>query len=274
MTDAGPPPPSRNVSGLLRRLRDREFTGAVVVSGAPGGTIHLRAGRVTAIDTPGSPPVESLLLKSGRIDEEAWSAARATAGPSDPVGVTLVEHGLVGAVELEVVCAAAVHDAAFALALTAPGGWDVAESALPPQVTAGPGVEPQALSQETGRRLTLLPRLWGSATELVRGRVHAPALASDPLPPRYREILRFVNGRRTVRDLAFALGRGVFPVLLDLSRMRARHLVTVELPTSTSPLGDGLGPRTDVGGAPPPPLPLGFPLPRRTPGGHLPDRGR
>ena len=57
------------------------------------------------------------------------------------------------------------------------------------------------------------------------------------------EILALADGRRTARDLAFALGRGVYATMLQLSRMQRAGLP-----------GSGLGPGRGRGrgaGAPP-----------------------
>jgi hypothetical protein len=41
------------------------------------------------------------------------------------------------------------------------------------------------------------------------------------------EVLALADGRRTVRDLAFALGRGVYETMLLLARMRAANAVII-----------------------------------------------
>lgn len=76
---AGPRPAARNVPAHLLALREEDFTGSVVVSSAPGGTIHLERGLITAIETPGAPTAETLLLKSGRIGQADWTAAETAA---------------------------------------------------------------------------------------------------------------------------------------------------------------------------------------------------
>lgn len=119
----GPEP--RNVPALLLGLRAEKFNGSVRVAGSPGGTIHLRDGLVGAIETPGTPTVESILLKSGRVEDDAWAAVRTTGRQGDRIGSELVARGFVGAAELEVVCTAAVFEGAFAMALSLPGGWEV-----------------------------------------------------------------------------------------------------------------------------------------------------
>lgn len=49
------------------------FTGEVRVLGSPGGTFHLHGGLVVAVESPGAPAPEALLLRSGRIGGEEWA---------------------------------------------------------------------------------------------------------------------------------------------------------------------------------------------------------
>ncbi|GAA2631276.1 hypothetical protein [Streptomyces vastus] len=263
----------RNVPALLLRLREESFSGTVRVSGLPGGSIHLRNGLVGAIETPGAPTVTSALLTSGRISDEDWLAACAAEPDADRLGGHLVAEGLTGAAELEVVCTAAVFDAAFAMALSPPGSWELSdrESAL----VAEPGVEPRQLTEETSRRMALLSRLWGPPGELTRVRP-APVAGAGPrgsdgwLARRHRDVLAGVNGRRTPRDIAFALGRGLYAVMLDLIRMEALNLVQWETRTtadgrpSTAPRVPQADTITAVR------APEAAPLPKRRPGGAPP----
>ncbi|MEV6586780.1 hypothetical protein [Streptomyces acidicola] len=264
---------ARNVPALLLGLRDEGFSGTVRVSGHPGGTIHLRNGLVGAIETPGAPTVTSALLTSGRIDDEAWLAACATEPDVDRLGGHLVAAGLIGAAELEVVCAAAAFDGAFAMALSPPGSWELSDRE--PALVTEPGVEPQQLTEETSRRVALLSRSWGAPGELTRVRPVA-VTGSGPRRPgvrltrRHQDVLDHINGRRTPRDLAFALGRGLYAVMLDLIRLEALHLVrwdTKAAPDSrpsTAPRTSRTPPPTDA------PAPKVVPLPKRRPRGGSP----
>jgi hypothetical protein len=250
------PVPPRNVPALLLRLLAEEFTGAVEVSGAPAGTIHLRRGLVVAVDTPNAPSVETLLIRSGRVDEDGWADAvsrRAAAaaesqdvegaqglggaGGGGELNAVLVELGLVGRGELEAVCIAAVYDAAFAMALNPAEGWTVHEGSAPPELAAWPGESPRELAEETARRIAALTRSWGSLAELAVARCR-PATRVEPglLTARQHAVLLAANGRRTPRDIAFFLGCGVFPAMLDITRLRARHLVEWEAPRAVAAL--------------------------------------
>ncbi|WP_327232733.1 hypothetical protein OG349_01065 [Streptomyces sp. NBC_01317] len=256
----------RNVPALLARLHREGFTGTVSVSGTPGGTIHLRDGLIGAIETPGTPSVESTLLKSGRVDDEGWAAGQAAVRDGDDHGTALVGLRLVGAAELEVVCTATVFEGAFAMSVGPPAGWEVEGPA--PTVLAPRGLAPHRVAEETARRLALVSRSWGPPAELAKARMRPSARAdrvAGQLTSRYQAVLAVANARRTPRDLAFTLGRGLYGVMADLIRMDELQLIQwedrapVERPSTA--------PRVPPAGrsAPPPPVPA-VSLPRRTPG--------
>ncbi|MFE3738338.1 hypothetical protein [Streptomyces sp. NPDC059134] len=256
----------RNVTALLVRLQQERHSGTVSLSGPPGGTIHLRNGLICAIETPGTPSVESALLKSGRIDDEGWAAALAATREMDGLGAALVGQGLVGETELEVLCTATIYEGAFAMALSRPDGWEVGGPAQ--TVLAGHPAQPQSVAEETARRLAFVTGGWGAPGELARTRLRPSATAeraAGRLAPRHTALLAIANGRRTPRDLAFFLGRGLFAVMADLIRMDELKLVQWEgdrRPAgrpSTAPRVPGPG---DGPAAPPP----AGSLPRRVPG--------
>ncbi|MGV9266908.1 hypothetical protein ACWDRR_19870 [Kitasatospora sp. NPDC003701] len=270
------PPAARRVAARLRELGGEGFTGSVTASGAPGGAIHLEDGLVTAVETPAAPTAETLLLKSRRVSETDWRAVESVVSATCPgdastvggtdLGAALLAQGAIGAGELEVVCAAAVFDGAFALVLSPPDDWRTVEEPLPPaRIALRPGIAPQELFEEAARRLALLERLWGSPAELARIRIK-PAVSFGSgvarAPVRYRRILDAATGRRTARDISFVLGRGVFAVLLDIARMDARRLLHRE-GGHRGALAPSVAPRMPSAG----PLPAATaPLPRRVPG--------
>lgn len=88
---------SRNIPALLAALRTQRRSCTVLVTGTPGGSIHVRDGLVVAMETPGAPGVEGLLLRSGRIGEPEWSAVRASDTSHEHLAAELVDRGLVGA---------------------------------------------------------------------------------------------------------------------------------------------------------------------------------
>ncbi|MFJ4406686.1 hypothetical protein [Streptomyces sp. NPDC088910] len=266
----------RNVPALLAQLRQERFTGAVTVEGGPGGTLFLREGLVGAVETPAAPSARSLLLKSGRIDEREWEAALAALPENGELGAVLTARGSVTAAELFVVCTAALFDGAFAMALQPVTGWRTDPERGPghgpgrgPELAAWPGQEPAHLTEETALRLRTLREMVPSVAEFARGAVRAEARSdADRIGERGRTLLLAANGRRTPRDLAFALGRGVYPVMLDLARIATRRAAARDDdPLAPRPL---LTARAADRQSPPPPGADDRPLPRRQPGGQLP----
>ncbi|MFE6487316.1 DUF4388 domain-containing protein [Streptomyces sp. NPDC057757] len=267
---------ARNLPALLQSLHAEGFSGTVRVSGSPGGTIHLRDGLIGAVETPGAPTATSVLLTPGRIGDEAWLAACAAERDTDRLGGYLVAAGLLGAAELEIVCTAAVFDAAFAMAIGPPGGWTLSDPE--PTLLAGSGVEPRRLTEETTRRIMRLSGPWGAPGELARVR---PTPVPDAglrrgISDRHRSVLSAVNGRRTARDMAFTLGRGLYAIMLDLTRLEAQELIRWEAVAasegrpSTAPRalpGRGDGDVLTSADTPAASAAKAAPLPRRTPGG-------
>ena len=71
------------------------MSGILRVTGDPGGAIHICDGLVAAIDTPGAPGPEVLLLRSHRVSESGWDEAFAAAAarnsvPSSPADRTTI----------------------------------------------------------------------------------------------------------------------------------------------------------------------------------------
>jgi len=228
-----PLPDSRNVPALLAALRTQHRSCTVAVTGTPGGSIHVRDGLVVAMETPGAPGIEGLLLRSGRIGEQAWSAVRASDTTHEHLAAELVDHGLVGAAELEVISLGALFDAAFALSLAVPDSWEVTGPV--PTLYRNAGVTPERLLDEVSRRINFLAGEPGSVAALARTRMRPASTAhlpepADRLPARHRAVLAAADGRRTPRDIAFALGRGLFAVMIDLRHLLDRGLVRPHTP--------------------------------------------
>jgi hypothetical protein len=203
------------------------MSGALRVTGDPGGTIHLADGRVAGIETPGAPGPEVLLLRSRRVSEPAWDTAfDAAAATGGPMGAELVKRALIGSGELEALLRTAIADAMFVLASGTVDDYRAepgpAESVLP----LDPGVEADWLLAETSRRLQVLASLPVRPDRVRIAAVAAPETPGARSGERQGEILALADGRRTPRDLAFALGRGVYPTLLHLARMHEAGLLT------------------------------------------------
>jgi hypothetical protein len=224
---------------LLQDCAAQRRSGVLRVSGDPGGTVYLADGKVTAISTPGAPDPEVILLRSGRVPEPGWSAAFAAAAASGAMGAELVRQGLIGAGELEAVLRLALADGMFALAAGRADDCHLEPADLASLLPLEPGAEPGWLLAESNRRIeTLAAQPQPIAHD--RDRVSpVPGAWTPRASPGdgQSEIVALANGRRTARDMAFVLGRGVYAVTLQLDRMREAGVLTVV----SSRAADGLG---------------------------------
>ncbi|MCZ4611085.1 MarR family transcriptional regulator [Streptomyces sp. Lzd4kr] len=249
------------------------FTGELRVSGTPGGTFHLGDGRVVAAESPGAPGPEALLLRSGRVSGEQWAELMRESGGSRWPATALIARGYAGAAQLRVVCAMALHDAVFAIAA---GRVDDCERVptFEPFAQVPVGEPPLGLPQGAARRLTALTELPHPVHPDRERPVPAPAPADTetPLTVLRRELLAHADGRRTARDLAFRIGRGVYAVTVEVARMLVDGLLVcteapAPIPVRPFPDGHALRPR-EPAPVEPPPHPPSTPtvLPRRKPG--------
>lgn len=249
--DTGGAPGSR-LGDTLREYAAARFSGVLRVAGRPGGTLYLVDGGIAGCETPGAPSLEVILLRSRRITEGDWEAAFSRAAVSGrPMTAELVQGGLLGAGEAEALLRTALADAVFAVVSGQVDSWaeePPADCLLPLTPAARSGW----LLAEATRRNQALASFAGPAIN-ARDRVtatrgEAPA-ARDPGPGQ-GEILMLADGRRTVRDVAFTLGRGVYGTMMELARMRAANLVTIGVygAESASPDRPG-GIPSDVGGS-------------------------
>jgi hypothetical protein len=239
------------LDGALRQAHEERFTGRLAALGTAGAEIHLADGLVTAIVTPAAPGPDSLLLKSGRVSEADWSRAVDSTGARGRLEETVVSGSLVGQGELDVIRTAALFDAMFALCLDAPEEWQARapEPETEPALALLPGVAPAILQAEAARRHAQLTRRWGPPALLARARPVATAKAARDASGvilRHREIVLCANGRRTSRDIAFILGRGVYAVMIDIGLAERRGLLQTKGQPSSDTALPSVAPRGPV----------------------------
>ena len=253
-----------------------EFTGELRVSGAPGGTFHLRGGLVVAVESPGAPGPEALLLRSGRVSGEQWAGLVRESGGSRWPATGLITHGYAGAAQLRVVCVMALHDAAFAIVA---GRVDDCERApaVEPFTQVAVGEPATRMLQDAARKLAALADLPYPVRPDRERPLPAPGITAPPPSALRCELLDHADGRRTSRDLAFRTGRGVYTVTVEVARMLGEGLLEcaaapVPIPVRLPPDGQAVRHRRAEPPEPPPsppPPPNPVPLPRRKPGGFL-----
>ncbi|HET7018867.1 MAG TPA: hypothetical protein VFI65_33425 [Streptosporangiaceae bacterium] len=234
------------IARTLLACEVERLSGVLKVTGEPGGLIHLTDGNVTAIETAGAPGPDLILVRSGRISEASWADAFTAAAAGGRMGSELVARGLIGEGELEAVLRTALADAMFAVAGGRADETTIEQAATPSLLPLEQPAAPGWLLFETSRRLAVL----ACAADLVRhdqDRVTAdqaaPAAEGGNLPPGQDEILALANGRRTARDMAFILGRGVYSLSLELTRMNANGLVRITSRRAIGPARARTAPR-------------------------------
>ncbi|WP_163553091.1 hypothetical protein [Candidatus Frankia alpina] len=226
------------LAALRRQARER-LSSVVAVLGEASGKVVFREGLIAAVTTSAAPGPESLLLRSGRISDEEWATVFAAAAPSGQLATALVERRLLGSAGMQVVTRLAAMDALFALAstqITSVSAKPAGPGFLSPVLPAEPGIKVEWAIRETTRRLARASH-W--RVELGLEIQIRPRLASPP--PRaatgtaQADLLARVNGRRTCRDIAFVVGRGLFPVMTDLASLTGDGWIVLPPPQGQSP---------------------------------------
>lgn len=217
------------------RLRDalREYAaagaaGVLRVTGRPGGTIYFADDGISGCETSAAPGLEVILLRSGRVKEADWEAAfSAAAIARRPLTDELVQRGLLGAGEAEALLRTALADAVFAVLSGTVDSWTTGPAAICP-LPLIPAARPGLLLGEAARRTQVLASFTGPPVgPFDRIATTQPGSSSPRHRTAWDALLTLSDGRRTTRDLAFALGRGVYATMLEVARMRAAGLVVV-----------------------------------------------
>jgi hypothetical protein len=209
--------------GWLVRAAAERFTGALRLTGSPGGALWFRDGLVVVAESPGAPGAAAILIRSGRVSDEDW----ARDGGADHAA----SAARIGAAHRQVLQLMANQDALFAVL-----AGSIGSCALEPDPTAAPagqGQDAGALLDATFRKLdalAALPRAILPHRERLTARLAdggaSPSGPSGMRPADLRKaILGYADGRRTARDIAFVSGRGLYAVTVEMSRMLAEDLL-------------------------------------------------
>lgn len=225
------------IGDALREYAASRFTGVLRVEGQPSGNIYLEDGGISGCETGGAPSLEVVLLRSRRISEADWNATFSAAAVAErPMTSELVTRQLLGTGEIEALLRTALADAVFALASGRVDGWTelpARDCLLPLSPPAKAG---WLLAEAARRRQVLAASAEPPLTALDRITANAPSEWTVRAPaPGQAELLALANGRRTARDLAFALGRGIYATMLQLTRMRQRNMVVIAPHASKPP---------------------------------------
>jgi hypothetical protein len=170
----------------------------------------------------------------------------------------LVRRELIGAGELEALLRLALADAMFAMTAGTIDGYELDDQPQVCLLPLLPGADPDELLAEAARRLRVLESLPSPIAPDRDRVVFVQGGPTSGVVPGAGQaaILALANGRRTARDISFALGRGLYAVTLEIARMRGAGLVIIDSSTVRVPpyLGlsgpAGSAPGTAAGGAP------------------------
>lgn len=214
---------------LLMQAAAERRTGALVVSGQPGGAAYVLEGRVIYAESPAAPGVGEMLTSSGRLAGRTWQSALDLGTSTARVGRLLVEQGHLTQGELELCVLGATYDAAY-FVLSRPA----------PSVEFLPGathwigpvvhIDAAAVCREVRRRAALLDDIF------PHPRIDIAPVIPVTRAPRERitlsapqwELLVHADGQRTPADLALLLGRAGYATIQELRRLAA--LGMIELP--------------------------------------------
>jgi hypothetical protein len=235
---------ARILAGSSRDL----LSGTLLVAGDPGGSFHLRGGAIVEVSSPGAPGVDTLLLRSGRVSEADWASVLHSRAGEGGIGVELVARELVGAAEFQLLCVMAAVDGALAVGMGRIDGLTLDQDTCGHCAAALDGIEPEWLLRETERRITALHSSGLSISpfhdRLARTNDGTAWLGRAAAGER-REILRRADSRRSARDIAFVLGRSLYAVTVEASRMVVEGLLRAVPALAGEP-----GPATAADGVP------------------------
>ncbi|NGO80408.1 transcriptional regulator [Streptomyces sp. YC504] len=222
--------PSR--TSMLRRLAEERAGGVLERS---TGLLYLVDGRVVHAESEAATALGQLVVGSGRLAKADWDEAlERCGGDSRRAADHLVKDGQLADGALELCRLTALFDAAY-FALAPGGGAARFRHGVTSEGGLGLSVPADRVLAEVSRRRALLHSLWpGPSMD------HHPVVRGRPRPDRppsvrLRELLDLADGERTPADLARALGRPAFHVLLEVRRLAVAGLVEPPRPPARRP---------------------------------------
>lgn len=201
------------------------------------GTVYFEDGVVVGAEIRSNPhPLGRLLTRAGRVSEADLAGARAlqSAGDMRRLGEILVAEGLVSQRDLNRYVRHQIEEVVFELV-----GWSEGYFAFeegkhgewPTEATTR--IPTGVLLMEAARRTDEWSRIEKKITHLGLVPRLAPVVDTaaplDLLPPEW-EVLTVIDGERSVRDLASALGRPEFEVARTLFGLATAGIILLDDP--------------------------------------------
>ncbi len=218
--------------------------------------IRFDRGGVTGAQLPGtSERLGHLLLRAGKVTEADIEAGRRMqkSRPGQPLGLVLVEQGIVQAADVTRQLRFQIQETVFELMQWKDGYFRFEEAPPPVASPVGVRVPTESLLMEAARRIDE----WSTLEAKIPHMGVVPALVGDlpegitiDLLPEEWEVLAEIDGTRSMREVAGNLGRSEFEVakivygLVSTAIVEIREEQAPAAPASQSwerPLRDGLG---------------------------------
>jgi Flp pilus assembly protein TadD len=228
-----------NIHDVFQLLDLGRKTGALRVTSElrqNSGVVHFERGTVIAAQIASNPhPLGELLQRAGKLSEEDLTRARALqrAGDARRLGEILVTIGGITRRELERCVRAQVEEVVFELMSWSEGYFSFVEGATDREaIEAVASIPTEAVLMEAARRIDEWARIEAKIPHLgVVPRIRpADDGAGAPLDlvPFEWEVLAAVDGQRSIRQVADAVGRSDFDVARTIYGLTSVGLVLLD----------------------------------------------
>ena len=230
---------SVQVADELAGLAREGASGALRVGGEPGGTIYLSGGELAFAESAAAPDLGSRLVNSRRLGVDQWRRAQRDSRAYGCAGDMLLRRGLIDVAEWQALLRSAALDALLALAM------QLAGAAAPPGV-ASVFVPRQAhhdgspLRMDIGWAWTLAAqeaeRLAGSRVAPgTRLRLSGWSRSRLVFGPEATAVLGQIDGRATIRELAWRNGLALYGVMDWAARLIQDGMCVIASPEAAPP---------------------------------------
>ncbi len=228
-----------NIHDVFQLLDLGRKTGALRVTSElrqNSGVVHFERGAVIAAHIASNPhPLGELLQRAGKLREEDLARARAlqTAGDSRRLGEILIAIDAITRRELERCVRAQVEEVVFELMSWSEGYFSFIEGASGRQaIEAVASIPTEAVLMEAARRIDEWARIETKIPHLglvprIRPADDGVGAPLDLIPFEW-EVLATVDGQRSVREVADAIGRSDFDVARTIYGLTCAGLVILD----------------------------------------------
>lgn len=216
------------IASQLAALARSGASGALKVTGHPGGVIHLAHGYLVFAESRIIPDIGSRLVNSGQLPARTWSDLLEASDPVGCEGCLLLRRGLVTAAEMKNLLMSVTVDALLAMVLQTVGGPPARISfKFQPPHCAG-----SVLCMDTGSTWAYAVR---AGERLARHEIRyqaRPRLCHPGRPwpaasPAEVAAAGQIDGRVTVRDLAWRNGLALHDTVEWIARLIEQDLCAI-----------------------------------------------